>query len=175
MSKVIKEMEMAELRKQLGAVQELLVIDTSKLDGVTSNRFRLGLRSEQISALSVKNSLARKTLAEAGVNGMESVLSGPSTLVWGGEDIVALSKAITKWAKEIGDLAIKGGAVEGTAVDASQVEALSKSPGRLELLSIISGQLLSPGAQISGALLSAGANLASQIEQISEGEEAEAA
>ena len=109
---------------------------------------------------------------------MEQVLSGPSTLVWGGEDgedIVALSKTITKWAKDIGDLSIKGGSVEGTAVTADQVEALSKSPGRLELLSIISGQLLSLGAQISGALLGAGAKLASQIEKIGEREETEAA
>lgn len=175
MSKEIKQMIMDELQEQLGDVQELLVVDTSKLDGVTSNRFRIGLREQELSALCIKNSLALKTLRDAGVDGMEQVLSGPSTLVWGGEDIVALSKAIAKWAKDLEDLSIKGGSVEGTAVSAAQVDALSKSPGRLELLSIISGQLLSPGAQISGALLGAGAKLASQIEKIGEGEETEAA
>ena len=50
------------------------------------------------------------------MNGLDSILEGPTTLVWGGEDIVALSKEIAKWAKEIEPLKIKGGTTEGTAL-----------------------------------------------------------
>ena len=52
-----------------------------------------------------------------------------------------------------------------------RVDALSKSPGREELLSQLAGMLLSPGAQLAAALLGPGAMLASQFEKMSEEEE----
>lgn len=160
-----------DIQSKLGENRDLVVVDVSKLDGVSANKWRLQLHDKNIKALSVKNSLARKALENLGVDGTEEILSGSSTLLWGGEDIVALSKEITKWAAEIEELEIKGATVEGASLDPAGVTKLSKSPGRLELLSIISGQLLGPGANLSGALIGIGATLANQIEQISEKEE----
>ncbi|MEX1096770.1 MAG: 50S ribosomal protein L10 [Planctomycetales bacterium] len=173
MSKRIKGMIIDEIRDRLGAHRDLLVLDCSKLDGVTSNRLRLALGKLRISALGVQNNLARRALTDAGVTGLDAILEGPSTLVFGGEDIVALSKEIAKWAKEIANLEIKGGTVEGTALSAAEVEKLSKSPSRQELISQIAGQLLSPGAKLAAALLGSGARLASQIEKIAEKREGE--
>ncbi|MGH7128857.1 MAG: 50S ribosomal protein L10, partial [Planctomycetaceae bacterium] len=96
-----------------------------------------------------------------------------STLVWGGEDIVALSKEIAKWAKELEPLQIKGGTLEGTPLSAADVDSLSKSPSREELIGQIVGLVLSPGARLSAALLGPGAKLGSQIKKMSD-EEAEA-
>ena len=118
--------------------------------------------------MTVKNALARKALHSIGVTALDDVLQGPSTLVWGGEDIVALSKEIAKWAKELPKLEIKGGAVEGSALDASGVDALSKSPGREELIGIIVGAALGPGAQLAGALLGPGGYLAGQVKAVEE-------
>lgn len=172
MSKRIKGMIIDEIRERIGEHRDLLVLDCSKLDGVTSNRLRLALRKQSIWALGVSNSLARRALADAGVQGLDGILKGPSTLVFGGEDIVALSKEIAKWAREITNLEIKGGSVEGTPLSGADVEKLSKSPSRQELISQIAGQLLSPGAQLAAALLGPGARLASQIEKIAEKQEA---
>ena len=52
------------------------------------------------------------------------------------------------------------------------MKAVSKWPSRQEQLSILFGQILSPGAKLSSQLLGAGAKLASQIKKKSEGEEA---
>lgn len=173
MSKFVKNMMIDVVRDSLGETRDLLVIDSSKLDGNTSNRFRLALREKEITALTVQNALARRALADLGVTTLDSILAGPSTLVWGGEDIVALSKEIAKWAREIDTLEIKGGTLEGTSLSPGDVDALSKSPSREELIGQIVGLALSPGANISGALLGMGGKLASQIEQVSESEEAE--
>ena len=51
------------------------------------------------------------------------------------------------------------------------MKAVSKWPSRQEQLSILVGQILSPGAKLSGQLLGAGGKLASQIKKKSEGEE----
>lgn len=170
MSKTVKKMLIGEIRERIGDARDLLVVDSSKLDALTANRFRLALREKQISLLTVKNTLARRALNDAGVTALDPVLDGPSTIIWGGEDIVALSKEIARWAKELEPLSIKGGAVEGTTLDAAGIDQLSKSPSREELIGQIVGLILSPGAQLAGALLGPGGYLAGQIKELAEKE-----
>lgn len=171
MSKVIKGLMMDEIRQQIGECRDMLVLNTSKLDGVTDNKFRLALQKKGIQILQVKNSLARRALADSGVTSLDHVLSGPSTLVWGGEDIVSLSKEIAQWAKQIKELEVKGGSADGQAIDAQGFESLSKSPGRQELLSQIAGLILSPGARLAAALLGPGGKISGQVKTLADKEE----
>lgn len=171
MSKAVKEMIMSDLADRIGESRDMLVVDASRLDAVSANRLRLALREKSITALTVRNSLARKALNDLGLAALDPVLQGPSTLVWGGEDIVALSKEMARWAKEIAQLEIKGGALEGSSLNAEDVERLSKSPSREELIGQVVGLILSPGAQLAAAISGPGATLASQLETIAEGEE----
>ena len=168
MSKVIKNHIINELEECLRDHGEVLVVDMSKMTGVDANVFRTDMGQKDITLLGVKNSLAKRAADSLGLLGLDDVLEGPSTLVFGGEDIVALSREITKWAKEVTSLAIKGGAVEGKTLDAKGVVALSKSPGRPELLSILAGMVLSPGGNIAGALLGPGGVVAGAIKSIAE-------
>jgi large subunit ribosomal protein L10 len=171
MSKFIKNHIINELTRELDGHGEVLVVDVSGLSGNEVNSLRLGLGQKDISLLTVKNSLARRACESVGLGALGPVLEGASTLLWGGEDVVTLSREITKWAKEFGSLKVKGGAVEGRTLDAAGVDKLSKSPGRVELLSIIVGLILSPGGNIAGALLGPGGTVAGQIKSRAEGEE----
>ncbi len=171
MSKRVKEMLIQEVESRLRGVADVLALDASKLDGVTANKLRLAMRKRNISALTVRNKLARRALASAGLDALEPLLKGPTTLVWGGEDIVALSKEIAKWVKEIEALAIKGGTTEGSLLSAQKVEALSKSPGRRELIGEIATLMASPGAQLAAALLGPGRKLASQVKSLADKED----
>lgn len=168
MSKRIKDMITVEIASRLGANRDFLVINASRLDAFTQNTLRLKLREQKISALTVKNTLAARVLGQLGVTGLSQFLEGPSTLVWGGSDIVALSKEIARWAKELKELEIKGGSVEGKPVSTADVESLSKSPGRLELIAKIVGLVLSPGANVSAAVCGSGGTVVGQIKSISE-------
>lgn len=170
MSKRIKEMLIDDLRQRLGGCRDILVVDNSRLDGVTGTNLRLKLQKQNIRMLGVKNSLARKVLGEMGLGGLDPFLAGPSTLVFGGPDIVALSKEIAKWAKDLEPLQIKGGVVDGTPVDSKGVDELSKSPSREELLGRIVMLALSPGAQLAAALLGAGGVVAGQVKAVAEKE-----
>lgn len=108
MSKVLKNMLMNEIKDQLGDVTDVLVIDSSRLDAITDNRMRIAFHENNIHAMTVRNKLALRVFHDAGIESLDEILAGPSTLVWGGEDIVQLSKEISKWAKDIGPLEIKG-------------------------------------------------------------------
>ena len=171
MSKVIKNHIINELSRELDGHGEVLVVDVSGLTGNEVNALRVELSAKDISLLTVKNSLARRACDGTSLEALGPVLEGSSTLVWGGEDIVALSREITNWAKEVDTLAIKGGAVDGKTLDAAGVDKLSKSPGRPELLSIIAGLIMSPGGNIAGALLGPGGTVAGQVKSKAEDED----
>ncbi len=116
MSRRLKEMMIEDVGTRLKGVRDIVAVDSSKLNGVTANKLRLAMKKKKISALTVRNKLAKQALKKAGLTALDGFLEGPTTLVWGGEDIVALSKEIAKWAKEIEPLKIKGGTTEGTAL-----------------------------------------------------------
>ncbi|MCX7398778.1 MAG: 50S ribosomal protein L10 [Planctomycetales bacterium] len=172
MGREVKDMVIADIQSRIGDVKDFIVVDCSKVDAITANRWRLALRKQQISALTVKNSVANNALKRKGIDGLSSVLSGPSTLVWGGDDIVALSRSVAKWAKEIKNFEIKGGTVEGESLDAAAVDALSKSAGRLETIGEIAGLMLAPGRQLAGCLQGPGGRLAGQLKTLSEEKQA---
>lgn len=175
MSKVVKQMMIADLQAALGDCREVLVVDVSKLNAVATNKWRLDLHKKQIRVMGVKNAVAGKALSDIGLSGIREVLSGPSAIVWGGEDIVSLAKEITQSVDTIKELALKGGAIGETSLDTDQVVSLSKSPGRRELLSRVAGCLLGPGSQVSGAVKGMGGKLAGAIKSIADKEDAPAA
>jgi large subunit ribosomal protein L10 len=171
MSRFIKDHIITELEDQLRDLGEVLVVDMSKLTGTDANRLRVELGQNNIESLGVKNSLARLAASRVGLEALNPILEGPSTLVWGSDDVVAMSKQITKWAKELEEFQIKGAAVEGQTLDAAGVDKLSKSLGRPELLAKIAGLILSPGGNIAGALLGTGGTIAGQVKSHGERDE----
>jgi large subunit ribosomal protein L10 len=70
--------------------------------------------------------------------------------------------------KEFEPFAPKGGVMEGQRLSPAQVKDVSKWPSRREQLSILAGQILSPGATLSAQLLGPGRKLASQVKKKSE-------
>jgi len=170
MSRRIKDMLIADIQSRIGENKDFLVVDTSKLDALSANRWRLALRGAKISALTIKNSIALNALRRKGVDGLDAVLKGPSTLLWGADDIVALSKAVAGYAKDLKQLEIKGGTVDGQSIDAAGVDVLSRSAGRLETIGEIAGLMLAPGGMLAGALQGPGGQLAGQLKKISEPE-----
>ena len=63
--------------------------------------------------------------------------------------------------------------MDGAAMTAEEVTQVSRWPSRGEQLSLLVGQILSPGASLSSQLLGPGGMLASQVKQKGEGEEGE--
>lgn len=171
MSKTIKNMIMKEFRARLGDARDLLVLDSSKMGAIATNKLRLELKKSNIRAMVVPNALTKRLLNDMGLSALDPFLVGPSTIVWGGQDIVALSKEMTKWAKEIEELKIKGGAVEGRSVTPDDVVSLSKSPSREELLGKIVGIALSPASRVAGALLGPGGTVVGAIKAKADKEE----
>jgi large subunit ribosomal protein L10 len=173
MGRQVKDMVISDIQSRIGDVRDFIVVDCSKVDALTANRWRVAMKKDRITALTVKNSVAANALKRKGIQGLDSVLTGPSTLIWGSDDVVGLSKAVTKWAKEIPKFEIKGGSIEGETLNAAAVDSLSKSAGRLETIGAIAGLMLAPGRQLAGCLSSSGGQLAGVLKTIADKEPAE--
>lgn len=171
MSKSVKKMMIDEIRASLGEQRDLVVLDMSRLDAISTNQLRLSLQKKGVTLLTVKNTLARLALREAGIDSLDGVLEGPTTLVWGGEDIVGLSREMADWAKKIDKIEIKGGAVDGQGIDSQGITDISKGPSRQELIGQIAGLILSPGARLAGALLGPGGLVSGQMKALAEKDE----
>lgn len=176
MSKFVKNLIRDDLRRRLEGVENALLVSVAGLDANKNSRLRKTLREKDISLLVIKNSLARRATEGTPLAAAFEEMEGSLAVVWGGEDIVSLAKQITALAgeKQWEPFTARGGVMDGSRLTAEQVAQVSKWPSRQEQLSILSGQILSPGATLAAQLTGAGASLASQIKQKGEDEEATA-
>lgn len=172
MSKYVKGLMIDAIESRLGDTRDFVVVDLSKLDGNENNSFRMTLRESGIELLAVKNALARNALARKEVEAPKEVFNGPCTIAFGSSDIVELSKEITKWAKKLEALEIRGGAVDGQSLTADGVKEWSKAKGRQETIAEIVGAIVGQGGLVAGALLGPGGTVAGQIKTKSEEEAA---
>jgi large subunit ribosomal protein L10 len=173
MSKLVKDLVTGHLKRELDGVQEMLLVNVIGLTATRTSDLRKQLREKNIRLIVVKNSLARRATEGTVLAGAFEGSQGTLAMVWGATDIVALAKEVVRLAKlpDYAPFEPRGGVMDGTALAAKEVEAISKWPSREEQLSILMGQVLSPGALLVSQLTSVGGALASQIEQQGEGDE----
>jgi ribosomal protein L10 len=173
MSKLLKDMITAELKQRLSGVNDALLVDVIGMNSGSTYQLRKELRSKNIHLLVVKGSLARRAtegtpLSNAFVGG-----EGSLAVVWGGEDFISLAKEIVgvKKRPEFEKFQPRGGVMDGERLTPEKVEEVSKWPSRTEQISILMGQILSPGASLLSQLNAPGGKLLSQLKKKSEGEE----
>ncbi len=173
MSKYVKQLLADHLRKQWQGVEGALLVNVSGMNPNASMKLRRELREKNIHLQMVKNSLARLAADGTPLAPAFEELNKPTAVVWGGEDLVSLAKEVMRLAKveayaPFGPL---GGVMEGERLTDDDVIGIAKWPSRKEQLSILVGQILAPGANLSSQLLGPGRKLASQVKKKSEGAE----
>ncbi|WP_040284729.1 50S ribosomal protein L10 [Tessaracoccus massiliensis] len=121
---------------------------------------------ENASYAVAKNTLTAIAAKEAGIDGIEESLTGPTAIAFVTGDIAAATKGLRDFAKANPSLAIKGGVLEGKFLDAQAVLKLADLESREVLLAKMAGALqanlakaaymlaapLSQGARVLGAL-----------------------
>lgn len=174
MSKYVKDLVTRDIRNQLDGVDDAVLVSCVGMDANTTNELRGELDKKNIKMMVVKNSLARRATdgtslapAFAGASGQIGVCWGSSDFVSLVKEVVSLDKDMTKYKAFVAG----GGVMDGEKLDADGLKAVSKWPSREEQISILVGQILSPGSMLSGALLGPGRMLNSQIKSKGEGDE----
>jgi ribosomal protein L10 len=174
MSKYIKNLMVKGVAERLDEVKDGVVVNVVGLPANTTVELRKQLRQKNIRLMVVKTSLARRATEGTPLCGAFDGIEGPLAIMWGAEDMVALAKEAIRLHKskdkELEKFQALGGIMDGERLSAERVQEISTWPTREEQLSILMGQILSPGANLVGALNGPGGLLTSQIKKISEGE-----
>ena len=174
MSKYVKELVTRDIKRRLEGVQDAVLVSCVGMDANTTNELRGELAEKNISMFVVKNSLARRATEGTSLAPAFEGASGSIAICFGGEDFVSLVKEVVRLDKDedkFGKFVASGGVMDGDRLDADGVKAVSKWPSREEQISMLVGQILVPGSQLSAALLGPGKMLNSQIKQIGEGDD----
>ena len=123
-----------------------------------------GLTVEQITALRkllrakgaqfkvVKNNYARIAFEQLSAPDVSKYLLGPTAVAISPKDSNEVAKILFDFAKETPALAVKGGLIGPSIYDAGQVEAFSRLPGRLELISMLMSVMNGPIRNLTAAL-----------------------
>jgi large subunit ribosomal protein L10 len=95
----------------------------------------------------VKNTLTKIAATEAGVDGFDDLLVGPTAIAFINGDVVQAAKGLRDFAKAHPALVIKGGFLEGKALDAKEIAKLADLESREVLLAKLAGGMLASLSQ----------------------------
>jgi large subunit ribosomal protein L10 len=95
----------------------------------------------------VKNTLAKLAAKEAGFEGLDDLLTGPTAIAFIKGDVVEAAKGLRDFAKANPTLVIKGGFMDGKALDAKEVAKLADLESREVLLGKLAGAMLASLSQ----------------------------
>jgi ribosomal protein L10 len=170
MSKYVKDLVAKEIAGRLNGVDDALLVNVVGLDANKTVVLRKQLREKDIHLMAVKNSLAKRATEGTPLAAAFEGIEGTLAVVWGGEDLISLAKEIVALDKndEFAEFEARGGVMDGEHLTAERVKEISKWPNREEQLSLLVGQILSPGANLVSQILGPGGALASQIEKKAE-------
>ena len=90
----------------------------------------------------VKNTLAKLAASEAVMTGFDELLVGPTAIAFLKGDVVEAAKGLRDFAKANPALIIKGGYLDGKAIDAKEVAKLADLESREVLLGKLAGAML---------------------------------
>ena len=151
MSKPVKEMVVAELRKTFEGVQNACVVDLTGLNIQEQEEIRCALREKSARLQVVKNNLTRRALKDTPLEPLAAALEGPCALVTGSESLIEAAKVLVEAGKEFSAFKLKHAMVDGEP-ELITVEEVSKMKGRHELLGEIAMLIVSPGRALAGSI-----------------------
>jgi large subunit ribosomal protein L10 len=114
-----------------------------------------------------KNTLVKRAAADAGVEGLDDLLVGPTAIAFVSGEPVDAAKALREFQRDNRSLVVKGGYMEGRALSATEVERLADLESREVLLGKLAGAMkgnLTKAAQLFNAPASQIARLAQALQ-----------
>ncbi len=141
-----KQAMVAEVSAQLAQAQAVVLAEYRSLQVGEMTELRRKARGSGVYLRVLKNSLARRAVADTPFKGLAEQMVGP--LAYGiSSDPVAVAKVLQEFAKGNDKLVIKAGAMPNVVMSAKEVATLAQMPSRQELLGMLLGTMQAPVAK----------------------------
>ena len=147
-----KKAEVKELAEKMKNSKLILLTEYRGINVTDDTQLRKDLRNSNATCNVIKNNITRRALAEAGIEGLEDKLVGPTAVILCNEDYLEPSKTVYEFSKDNDYYEIKGGVVDGKVMTTEEIVTLAKLPSRETLLSMLAGALLGNISKVAVAL-----------------------
>jgi len=151
-----------------GTAQDFIFTDYRGLTVEQITTLRRQLRGKEASFKVVKNNFARLAFEDLKVPDVSDYLVGPTAIAIASRDSNEVAKILLDFIKEAPVLKIKGGLVGNKVYSGKQMEAFSKLPGRLELISMLMSVMNGPARNLAAALNDIPARLVRTVKAIAD-------
>ena len=147
-----KQAVVAEVSAEVAQAQAIVLAEYRGLPVGNMTELRKRARNSGVYLRVLKNSLARRAVAETPFSGLSDQMVGP--LFYGiSADPVAVAKVLHDFSKEnVDKFTIRGGAMPNSVMTPQQVGELAKMPSREQLLSTLLGTMMAPVAKLARTL-----------------------
>ncbi|MEM8874761.1 MAG: 50S ribosomal protein L10 [Planctomycetota bacterium] len=170
MSKRIKALIESEYHDEFTGIDSVAVVNPRGIPANDTNKLRGKLSEAGVKMRVVKNTLARRAASETSLDGFDTLLDGPSALVYPTDPNVAISavaRALVDAKKEIGTLEFRGVFFDGAIFEGDAgMTQVSKLPTREEAIGNVVTAALSPARNLVGAIAAPGSNVAGILKTI---------
>lgn len=146
-AKVLSEKQaiVATLTEQLKSAVSGVLVDYKGITVAEDTALRVELRQNDVQYGVVKNTLVRFAMNNVGLNELDDVLNGTTSLATSASDPIAPMRVVNKYAKQLnGKFVIKGGFMEGKVLSLGEITALAELPSKDVLLAQTLGMMLAP-------------------------------
>lgn len=146
MSKAIERKQelVNQIAEEIKASSSIVIADYRGLNVAEVTELRNNMRNEGLTFKVYKNSLVRRAMEQAGIEGLEEVLTGPNAIAFSSEDVVAPARVLNDFAKNHENLELKAGVIEGKVASLDEVKAIATLPSKEGLLSMLLSVLTAP-------------------------------
>ncbi len=168
MNKEEKAAAVEEIAEGLSGAEAIFAVDYRGISVPQAAELRGKLAEADAVFSVVKNRLAKRAAEQAGTEGLDDLLVGPTALTLIKGDPVTAAKAISTFSREHHILEYKGGIMDGAALDPDTFQAIARLPGLEVLHGQLVGTIASPLTGLAAGLNNLISGLGRQLAQIAE-------
>ena len=122
-----------------------ILVDYKGITVAEDTALRTELRKDEVNYTVVKNTLVRRALDELGMNELDHVLNGTTSLATAENDPIAPFRIISDYSKKLGDrFNIKAAFMEGKVLSEAEVAEIAALPSKEALYSKVLGTMIAP-------------------------------
>jgi large subunit ribosomal protein L10 len=142
-----KQAVVAEISAELAKAQAVVLAEYRSLQVGEMTELRKRARNSGVYLRVLKNTLARRAIADTPFKGLVDKMVGP--LAYGmSSDPVAAAKVLHEYARSNEKFVIRAGAMLDVVMSPKEVGDLARMPGRQELLGMLAGTMQAPLAKL---------------------------
>lgn len=142
-----------ELKNRLQESSDVILLNYRNLKSSEMTKLRKSLKSVGAGILVTKNSFMKKVFADLKKPAdVEKLLDGPMALVFVKDDLIAVSKTLVNFNKEVEALKISGGFLAERVISADDVKKISHLSSKNDLYQQVASALNAPIGKLASSL-----------------------